>query len=275
MRLIFLTFITMVAFAANSVLNKIGITDGGMDPLGFATVRLWSGATVLAVLVALRGAPKEEVGSVIGTVSLLVYMLGFSVAYVTLDAGVGALILFGVVQITMFGVAVWAGEAVPAGRYAGCAVAFGGLVALLWPSGSVAPDLGGAVLMSVAGVGWASYTLVGRSAKFPLARTSRNFIYAALIMLAATVVVGVPAANFTGVLCSIFAGAVTSALGYTLWYKILPQLPTSIAATVQLSVPVIALAGGMVFLGEELTVRFAVACVLVLSGIALALRKAA
>ena len=272
MRLFLLSALTMVAFAANSVLNKLGVSQGGMEPLGFAMLRLWSGALMLLVLVWARRNPTPETGSLIGTASLLVYMLGFSLAYATLQAGVGALILFGVVQITMFAAAAMAGERIPALRYLGCGVAFSGLVALLWPVGGLAPDLWGAVLMAAAGVGWGVYTLVGRGAVAPLLRTERNFRYAALFMVAIAVVIGLPTGAPLGYMAAVASGAITSALGYALWYRVLPQLPTTIAATAQLTVPVIALAGGMAFLGEALTVRFALASVLVLGGVALALR---
>ncbi|MCL4171373.1 UNVERIFIED_CONTAM: hypothetical protein GTU68_041149 [Idotea baltica] len=200
-------------------------------------------------------------------------MLGFSLAYVTLAAGVGALILFGVVQITMFAAAAIAGERVPALRYIGCGVAFSGLVALLWPAGGEAPDIGGALLMAAAGVGWGVYTLAGRDAAMPLLRTERNFRYAALFMVAVAVVVGLPVGTTLGYVTAILSGAITSALGYALWYRVLPQLPTTIAATAQLTVPVIALAGGVAFLDEALTLRFALASLLVLGGVAIALRK--
>ncbi|MCL4167419.1 UNVERIFIED_CONTAM: hypothetical protein GTU68_045755 [Idotea baltica] len=265
----------MVAFAANSVLNKLGIAQGGMEPLGFAMLRLWAGALMLLMLIWVRRPATADAGSLTGTASLLVYMLGFSLAYVTLDAGVGALILFGVVQITMFAAAVMAGERIPVLRYVGCGVAFSGLAALLWPVGGAAPDLWGALLMAAAGVGWGVYTLVGRGAASPLLRTERNFRYAAIAMTVIAVVVGLPMGSPLGYAAAIVSGALTSALGYALWYRVLPQLPTTVAATAQLTVPVIALAGGMAFLGEELTLRFAIASLLVLGGVAIALRKSA
>lgn len=264
----------MLAFAANSVLNKLGVTLGEMEPLGFAMVRLWSGALVLLLLISLRKGEASDRGSLIGTASLLVYMLGFSLAYVTLETGVGALILFGVVQITMFAVAAFTGERIPMLRYLGCGVAFSGLVALLWPAGGVVPDLWGALLMAAAGVGWAVYTLVGRGAQAPLVRTERNFRYAALAMVLIAVLVGVPMGTPLGYAVAVLSGGVSSALGYALWYKVLPQLPTTTAAVAQLTVPVIALIGGMIFLGEALTLRFAIASLLVLGGVGLALKKA-
>lgn len=278
MRIFLLTALTMLAFAANSVLNKLGVTDGGMEPLDFAMLRLWSGALMLLLLVWLRRKPTtsqtSETGSLIGTASLLVYVLGFSLAYATLEAGVGALILFGVVQLTMFMAAALTREHIPALQYVGCGVAFAGLVALLWPVGAEAPDLWGAILMAAAGVGWGVYTLVGRGAASPLLRTERNFRYAALFMGVVAIGIGLPVGAPLGLMCAVASGALTSALGYALWYRVLPQLRTTIAATAQLTVPVIALGGGALFLGEELTLRFALSSLLVLGGVGLALRKA-
>ena len=278
MRIFLLTALTMLAFAANSVLNKLGVTDGGMEPLDFAMLRLWSGALMLLLLVWLRRKPTTsqtpETGSLIGTASLLVYVLGFSLAYATLEAGVGALILFGVVQLTMFMAAALTREHIPALQYVGCGVAFAGLVALLWPVGAEAPDLWGAILMAAAGVGWGVYTLVGRGAASPLLRTERNFRYAALFMGVVAIGIGLPVGAPLGLMCAVASGALTSALGYALWYRVLPQLRTTIAATAQLTVPVIALGGGALFLGEELTLRFALSSLLVLGGVGLALRKA-
>ncbi|SDW11714.1 DMT family transporter [Litoreibacter albidus] len=278
MRIFLLTALTMLAFAANSVLNKFGVTDGGMEPLDFAMLRLWSGALMLLLLIWLRRKPTTsqtpETGSLIGTASLLVYVLGFSLAYATLEAGVGALILFGVVQLTMFMAAALTREHIPALQYVGCGVAFAGLVALLWPVGAEAPDLWGAILMAAAGVGWGVYTLVGRGAASPLLRTERNFRYAALFMGVVAIGIGLPVGAPLGLMCAVASGALTSALGYALWYRVLPQLRTTIAATAQLTVPVIALGGGALFLGEELTLRFALSSLLVLGGVGLALRKA-
>ncbi|PTX56981.1 threonine/homoserine efflux transporter RhtA [Litoreibacter ponti] len=273
MRLFLLTALTMVAFAANSVLNKLGVARGDMAPLDFAMLRTWAGAVMLLALVRLRApAATSERGSLAGTAALLVYMLGFSLAYASLDAGVGALILFGVVQITMFAAALRAREAIPVLRYFGCFVAFAGLAALLWPAGNAAPDLLGGALMAAAGIGWGVYTLLGKGAAQPLVRTEYNFRFAAIALLPLVLFTGLPSGNVTGYAAAITSGAISSALGYALWYRVLPQLPTTIAATAQLTVPVIALAGGMLFLGEALTLRFAVASVLVLGGVALALR---
>ena len=265
--------VVMAAAAATLAFTNPAVADGHqvMDEINFlipgGAGGGWDGTA--------RGVGEALTNSgLIGTASLLVYVLGFSLAYATLEAGVGALILFGVVQLTMFMAAALTREHIPALQYVGCGVAFAGLVALLWPVGAEAPDLWGAILMAAAGVGWGVYTLVGRGAASPLLRTERNFRYAALFMGVVAIGIGLPVGAPLGLMCAVASGALTSALGYALWYRVLPQLRTTIAATAQLTVPVIALGGGALFLGEELTLRFALSSLLVLGGVGLALRKA-
>jgi len=271
MRLILLTCLTMVAFAANSLFNRLALVDPDMGPATFAAIRLISGALTLAALVwARRGFAFA--GSGWGTVSLATYVLGFSFAYVSLEAGVGALILFGGVQITMFAGAVATHEKIPVARWAGAGLAFLGLGYLLWPNGTDAPALWGSVLMAAAALGWGVYSLVGRQTKDPLAATAGNFVYAA--PLAALVWIIFPdGVTPQGAILAVLSGGVTSGLGYALWYAILPRLGAARAAVTQLVVPVIAMAMGITFLGEALSLRFVVASLLVLGGIALSLRR--
>ena len=275
MKLFLLCLLTMVAFAANSVLNKFGVSAGGMDPSLFALVRILAGAVVLTGLLVLRdgGLTWVASGRWAAVLSLSAYMCGFSLAYLTLDAGAGALILFGMVQVTMFLAAILRGDLIPALRWAGMAVAFGGLCVLLWPDGAGGLNLIGSTFMIVAGVGWGIYSLIGAKSSDALAATGANFVIATPLM--ALVLLPITTLEFStpGLLSAIASGAITSALGYALWYQVLPRLQTSIAATAQLSVPVIALAGGMLFLGEEVSIRFALAALLVLGGIALSLRR--
>jgi len=275
MRLILMTALVMVAFAANSVLNRGALAGGQIDPLAFAWIRAGSGAVALAVLVLLRDRRLSLLGPhrVAGVLSLTLYMLAFSVAYVALDAGVGALILFGGVQVTMFVGAVVAGEKVPGLRWLGAGLAFAGLVWLLWPAGAFRLPLLHGALMLAAALGWGIYSLVGRKSGEPLRATAANFILAAPLCFGVMVMMPVApdavAASTRGVVLALVSGVVTSALGYALWYTVLPALASSVAAVAQLTVPVIALAGGMVFLGEMVTVKFALASVLVLGGVAL------
>ena len=264
----------MVAFAANSVLNRLALVDGTTGPAAFAAVRLVSGAVALAALAHLgQGVPLLARGRWIGVAALALYVLGFSFAYVSLDAGIGALILFGGVQITMFAGAIALGEKVPGARWIGAAVALSGLVILCWPSGATAPDPIGAGLMAAAALGWGVYSLHGRGAVDPLGQTAANFFLAAPLGLAVFLIVRDPI-SARGLVLGIVSGVVTSGLGYALWYSVLPRLQSSVAAVAQLTVPVIATAGGILFLGETVGWRFALATLLVIGGVVLSVISA-
>ena len=273
MRLFALTALTMVAFAANSVLNRLALAPGDMGPASFAAIRLVSGALMLGLLAAWQGGGlkgSRRGFALGGPLTLAIYVLGFSFAYVTLDAGVGALILFGGVQITMFFGAVVSREAIPPNRWAGAGLAFAGLVWLMWPAGAAAPEATGAGLMVAAAIGWGLYSLIGRKAGDPLLETARNFAVAAPV--GALVWVLMPDdATMRGAALAAISGMLTSGLGYALWYKVLPALPATVAAVAQLSVPVIAMGGGMVFLGEVPGARFVLAAMLVIGGVVLSL----
>ncbi|MEM6595435.1 MAG: DMT family transporter [Pseudomonadota bacterium] len=269
MRLFLLTTLTMIAFAANSVLNRLGILSG-VDPLSFAVIRLVSGAVALAALLWLTGGGLALGGRkrLYGAVALSIYMIGFSLAYVTLDAGVGALILFGVVQMSVFTGVLIGGARVSGAKWFGTGVALTGLAFLLLP-GASSPDLWGAVLVACAGAGWGVYTLLGRSELDALGATTGNFIVASLLVAVFAVLWPAERSiSATGVAYAVLSGALTSAMGYALWYRILPQLQAATAGIAQLTVPVIALAGGIVFLGEAVTLGFVLASALVLGGVA-------
>ena len=276
MRLFLLVALTMLAFSANSVINRLALVEGEAGPASFAAIRLLSGAIVLAALVQIRGHAvwrlTGRATSVVGPLALLAYVLGFSFAYVSLDAGLGALILFGGVQITMFAGGVLRGEDVPPLRWAGGCLAFGGLVFLMWPSGRVPVDLGGAALMLLAALGWGVYSLVGARASDPLATTARNFVWAAPLAVLPAVLFW-DGMSVMGAGLAVLSGAVTSGLGYALWYRVLPHLPASMAAVAQLTVPILALAGGMLLIGEAVSWRFGVATGLVLGGVLLSLYR--
>ncbi len=276
MRLFLLTALTMCAFAANSILNRLAIDSGAADPAGFAVVRVLAGAAVLAALVFLRGGrlPLGNTRRIVGAGSLSLYMIGFSIAYLTLDAGLGALILFGVVQITMFAVTSVTRTTPGARQIAGAAIALTGLAWVLWPSGEVRVDPAGAALMSAAGMGWAIYSLVGRSEPDALAGTAANFVVA-LPVTGLVLLFGGTDWHMTvnGYLLAALSGGVTSGMGYALWYRVLPQLAPTTAAVVQLSVPIIAIAGGVALLGEIASLRLVLGAVLVLGGIALAVLR--
>jgi drug/metabolite transporter (DMT)-like permease len=276
MRLILLTAVAMCAFAANSVLNRMAVGPGLIDPLGFALVRLAAGAVVLAGLLGLRqwrtgqGPWPGWAGRGAGVLGLLVYLIGFSLAYVALDAGIGALILFGMVQITMFAGALMAGETVPGRRWAGAGLAFGGLVLLLWPGAEGEVSLWHAGLMAGAGAGWGLYSLAGRGARDPVAATAANFVLGLPVMLCVLPWVPWTGVAAAGLWLAVLSGAVTSAMGYALWYALVPQLGAARAAVAQLCVPVIAAGAGLVLLDEPVGLRFLLAAGLVLGGVALA-----
>lgn len=282
MRLFLLTALTMTAFAANSVLNRAAVGGGHIGAVEFAVVRLMAGAAMLGALVSGRRVQSGRAvwpgwaGRPAGAASLLVYLFGFSLAYGALDAGTGALILFGIVQITMFAGALVVREPVPARRWLGAGVAFLGLVYLLSPGSGAAESLLYPALMAAAGIGWGLYSLSARGTHDPLGATAWNFILATPAAAVAVALLSVgPAAvapQPAGIALALVSGAVTSGLGYALWYTILPRLGAARGGVAQLSVPLIAIAGGMAFLGEPLTLRFVIASALVLGGVAVALR---
>ena len=280
MRLFYLTLLTMLAFAANSVLNRAAVGAGLIDPLAFAVLRLIAGAAMLGVLLIVLRARRGGAGGwharAVGVVSLLSYLFGFSLAYGALDAGAGALILFGMVQITMFAGAVLGREAMPARRWVGAGLAFAGLIWLLAPGSAPSGHPVEAAMMAAAGVGWGIYSLSARGADDPLVATGWNFILAVPVALAIWLVVsgGVwPQMRAGGVVLAVVSGALTSGLGYALWYALLPALGPSRGAVAQLTVPIFAVAGGMIFLHEALTLRFLMAAILVLGGVGWALKR--
>jgi drug/metabolite transporter (DMT)-like permease len=271
MRLTLLTTLTMIAFAANSVINRAALADGAIGPASFAVLRLASGAVVLLLILWLQGAFKDGVqikprlDAVLG---LALYAIGFSFAYSVLQAGLGALLLFGMVQVTMFSGAVMQGNQPKPLQWVGAAIGLSGLAYVLNPSTS-GIDLRGAALMIAAGFGWGVYSLAGQKVEQVLIATAASFVCATPIALIIWFVTGSEAISNTGIALACLSGGVTSALGYILWFYVLPRLQTSTAAVAQLTVPLIAMAGGMVFLGEVWTVDFTIAAALVLGGIGL------
>ncbi|MEX3316777.1 DMT family transporter [Sulfitobacter sp. PS-8MA] len=268
MRIFFLTTVAMAAFAANSILTRMAVEPGHIDPAGFALLRVAAGAAVLASLVALRGErlPLFRRERIAGALSLALYMIGFSLAYLTLDAGLGALILFGVVQMAMFGHGALAGTPPTGRQMTGALVAFSGLMLVLRPAEGGGTDLAGAGLMGLAGLGWAAYTIIGRDAGNPLAVTAANFLLCLPVMLILPLLSG---ATFsaTGVMLAALSGGVTSGLGYALWYGVLKHIDGGTAAVAQLSVPIIAILGGVLMLGEPVSGTLLLATGLVLGGI--------
>lgn len=268
-RVMLLTTLAMLAFAANSLLCRVALKETGIDAASFTAIRIASGALMLWLIVLIRGGGIGGHGSWLSAFALFAYAAAFSYAYVSLPAAVGALLLFGAVQATMIGYGVARGERFSPRQTLGLALACGGLVGLLLP-GLSAPPLAGATLMIAAGVAWGVYSLRGRGGSNATALTAGNFIRAlpfaaalSLAMLSHTTL------DIAGIGYAIASGALASALGYAIWYTALPGLRATNAATVQLSVPVIATLGGAVFLDEAITTRLVLASIAVLGGIAL------
>lgn len=269
---ILVTAAAMVAFAANSLLCRLALQQEHIDPVSFGSIRLVSGAVTLAIIVRLGAEPSPRRHTDWRAAAmLLAYVTFFSFAYLTLSAGTGALILFGAVQLTMFGAGLRAGERFGPVASLGLALAIAGLVYLVSP-GIAAPPLHGAVLMAIAGVAWGVYSLRGRGVADPLAATAGNFARAAPLALVLSVLFVANAhADTAGIALAVASGALTSGIGYVIWYAALRRLSAMRAATVQLSVPLIAAFGGVVFLSESITPRLAAASVAILGGIAMVL----
>ena len=274
LRTVALTAAAMVAFAANSLLCRLALQHQGIDPASFGSIRLVSGALTLALVVRFRAHPAPAArADWLAAAMLFAYVAFFSFAYLSLPAGTGALILFGAVQLTMLGAGLGGGERFGPLAWLGFILAAGGLVYLVLP-GVAAPPLLGAVLMAIAGVAWGVYSLRGRGVADPLAATARNFLRAVPLALALSLVFAARAhADAAGIALAVASGALTSGLGYVIWYAVLPRLSAMQAATVQLSVPLLAAIGGVLLLSEAITPRLAAASVAVLGGIAIVLSQ--
>jgi len=273
-----LTTLALVAFAANSILNRMALAGHSIDAASFTAIRLTSGALVLVALVRGRAGslrPLRGRGGR-GPLALFAYAAPFSFAYLRLGAAVGALVLFGSVQLTMIGWALSRGERPTPRVWLGLALAAGGLGTLMLPA-ATRPDPLGAVLMITAGVAWGAYSLAGRRAADPLAANARAFLWAtpaAILLCLARAAAGAPfAISARGAALAVTSGAVTSALGYAIWYRALRGLTATQAAIVQLAVPVIAGLGAVALLGEHPSERLIVSAAAVLGGVALVLSR--
>ncbi len=274
-RIIALTTAAMLAFAANSVLARLAFATGDAEPFGYTGIRLAAGAVTLALLLLWRNRTLGRIsGSWAGAGALFGYAFFFSVAYVVLGAGMGALILFASVQIGVIGWAIFRGDRPGALEWLGLAVAFGALVYLVSP-GLVAPDPWGATMMAIAGFSWAAYTLIGRGSQAPLSDTAGNFIrclpLAVALVIAGAAMHGI---TLTTAVYAVASGAIASGLGYAIWYAVLPALTRTRAAIVQLTVPAIAAAGGVMLIGEPLTLRLVAASAGIIGGVAIAMLAA-
>ncbi|CAK2489035.1 DMT family transporter [Vibrio crassostreae] len=299
MQTVLVTLITLVAFAANSVLCRWALMDQTIDPLSFSIVRILSGTLTLLILLTLslqsksNSKPKQDSYNsgisgytklksqfqLTSILSLLVYMFGFSFAYLELGAGLGALVLFVAVQFTMIAAYLFSGNRMSLIEWGGCLLSVAGLVYLLMPMESTqAPDLVSIILMSLAGVGWGIYTLAGKKSSNALQSTTANFGFSSLVILLALSLFSLipnalPQVSITeqGLIYAVISGAVASGIGYSLWYYVVKKLNTMVASIAQLSVPVIATLGGVLLLSEPVTMQFIVSSTVILLGISLVL----
>ena len=272
-RVIALTSLAMIAFASNSLLCRVALKNTSIDAASFTTIRLISGAVMLWLVTRMSRGIHTGRGNWLSAFALFVYAAGFSFAYASLSAATGALLLFGAVQATMIGRGIWAGERLLRPQLVGLVLALGGLVGLLLP-GLSAPPLLGSILMLGAGVAWGVYSLRGKSAGDPTRVTAGNFLRAVPIAAALSVLTYDGASlDSAGFWYAVSSGALASGIGYAIWYTALPALKATNAATVQLSVPVIAALGGIVFLGETVSLRLVLASIAILGGITLVLLK--
>ena len=274
-RITFLTALAMLAFAGNSLLCRMALKHTEIDAASFTSIRLLSGAIALWLIVQLQGGAIAKAGRWSAAFALFVYAACFSIAYVSLPAGTGALLLFGAVQVTMIGYGLYSGERLRALESLGLLLALAGLVGLLLP-GLSAPPWQGSVLMLGAGVAWGVYSLQGKRVKNPTQATAGNFLRVVPFTLGLSLI-SLPNLSWdgAGIFYAVASGAIASGIGYAIWYRALPDLQATQAATVQLSVPILAAVGAILFLSEPMTLRLGLAAIAILGGIALVIGQRA
>ena len=268
-----LTLLAMIAFAGNSLLCRLALKDTAIDAASFTTVRMLSATLMLGLLIGFKPSVYRNNGNWPSALALFAYAAGFSFAYIHLSAGTGALLLFGAVQATMISVGIYKGERLAGWRLIGFGLAIGGLVALLLP-GLSAPPLLSAISMVGAGVAWGIYSLRGKGVGNPIAATAGNFLRTLPLTACLSLLMFQQMAwDAPGLVYAVLSGALTSGIGYAIWYQVLPVLKSTTAATVQLSVPMFAAAGGVLLLSEPLGWRLLVASLAILMGIALVIHQ--
>ena len=270
-----LTIIALIAFAANSLLARAGLIDPNMGPKEFTLIRIVSGAVMLMIILQFTSRKDSQTkdsqtegreGSWLGAAMLLLYALMFSLAYVTLDTGFGALCLFTSVQLTILGVAA-ARKNLGTIELIGAMIAFAGFVYLVIPAMGT-PSRAGIIMMAISGIGWGIYTLLGRGAKSPLRLTAGNFLRASILALPLILfIIPNPTLSAQGIGLAVVSGAITSGCGYAVWYAVLPRLSTAMSGVSQLLVPPLAALMGWAALGENLTIRLMIATLIILSGL--------
>ena len=269
-----LVLLTMLAFSGNAILTRAALYSFNMDPELVLLLRVSSGAITL-LLISYLGKYSLKILSRLHfktAAALSLYLIGFSYAFTNLETGIGVLIQFGVVQLVMFSSSFFTNPKIPKNKSIGAIIAFSGLIYLLWPSENFTLNMTASVLMAIAGMAWGIYSLLGKTAVSAISATTASFVISTPICLI-LVILFPSASDFswsnTGALLAIASGSIMSGIGYALWYYILPKIPSTNAAVSQLSVPLIAAAGGMIFMQELITLKFVISCVLVLGGIAL------
>jgi len=266
---IIFTGIALIAFAANSVLCRLALGEKTIDASSFTIIRLLSGAIVLQGILSINGnkTGSTKKGSWYASLMLFLYAITFSFAYITLNTATGALILFGSVQITMIILSLVSGTRLHATEWFGVMIAFTGFVYLILPAVTT-PSVVGFLLMTVAGIAWGIYTLMGRGSKDPLIDTAYNF-FRTIPFVIILLIVTIKNSNYSsgGILLAVLSGGLTSGIGYTIWYIALGGLSALQAAVLQLSVPVIAAFGGVIFVSEVITLRLTISAIMILGGI--------
>ena len=259
--------IAMVAFAANSVLCRLALSEGQIDPMSFSAIRVISGAVVLLLLYLFSNSKSVLKWNVKQAIFLSTYIIAFSLAYIHIDAGIGALLLFGAVQMTMVLYGVGHGEKLNVKRSLGLLLALLGIILLLLP-GANTPSIGSAFMMIISGVAWAAYSIGGKNMHDPLASTLTNFLLSVpIVMLMSMLFIQNVVINTQGILLAVASGGLASSGAYVLWYAVLSKIDRITASTVQLSVPCLAILGGILFIGESLSLRIVISTIIVLIGI--------
>lgn len=268
-RIFWLTTLAMLAFAGNSLLCRMALKQSNIDAASFTTIRILAGALTLFIILSIRGRATSSGGDWTSAIALFVYATAFSFAYTGLTAATGALLLFGAVQLTMIGYGLWRGERPMLLQTLGILAAIGGLIAMMLPSVDAPPAAAG-VLMIAAGIAWGVYSLRGRGIKDPLGATTGNFVRASILALVMSLVLLSSARiDLRGGLFALASGSLASGVGYAIWYSAVKGLAATSAASVQLTVPVLAAIGAVALLGESLTLHLAITSMIVLGGVAL------
>lgn len=272
--LVFNLFISFIFLASNSVLCKLAFVNNGIDAFSFTAIRVLSGALVLFFLTRLQYTPfAKQKGSFLLGFLLFIYAICFSYSYTLIDTGVGALILFGMVQISMIGYAFFK-KSLTLIKFFGASIAFIGLIILIFPTQDYEISFKGFILMAIAGVAWGVYSIIGKNVQNPMQTTTQNFLFASLFVIIMAFFIQ---EDFNITLSSfVFAaisGGVTSGLGYVLWYKVVTKIETMTASIIQLGIPLLSTAGGVIFLKEDMTFQLIFATIIILSGIAISSYK--